>query len=80
LVDGGPRKLVHGVFGTLSRRGVALPPLPMLPAAVAARWQAAWGEAMGAGARRALAAPPPLDLTLANPGDTAALAERLHGV
>ncbi|MGL4314012.1 MAG: RsmB/NOP family class I SAM-dependent RNA methyltransferase [Sphingomonas sp.] len=80
LVDGGPRKLVHGVFGTLSRRGVALPPLPMLPAAVAARWQAAWGEAMVAGARRALAAPPPLDLTLANPGDTAALAERLHGV
>ncbi|MFX8168600.1 hypothetical protein ABTL13_19435, partial [Acinetobacter baumannii] len=35
---------------------------------------------MVAGARRALAAPPPLDLTLANPGDTAALAERLHGV
>ena len=22
LVDGGPRKLVHGVFGTLARRGV----------------------------------------------------------
>lgn len=64
LVDGGPRKLVHGVFGTLMRRPVVLPDLPMLPDAVALRWSAAWGEVMVEAAARAIAAPPPLDLTL----------------
>ncbi|MGN6269519.1 MAG: RsmB/NOP family class I SAM-dependent RNA methyltransferase [Sphingomonas sp.] len=64
LVDGGPRKLVHGVFGTLMRRGAALPEVPTLPAAVADRWRAAWGEAVVEAAARAIAAPPPLDLTL----------------
>jgi 16S rRNA (cytosine967-C5)-methyltransferase len=64
LVDGGPRKLVHGVFGTLSRRGVTLPNPPALPAATAERWAAQWGEAMVEAARRAMATPPPLDLTL----------------
>jgi 16S rRNA (cytosine967-C5)-methyltransferase len=34
LVDGGPRKLVHGVFGTLMRQEAKLPALPSLPAAV----------------------------------------------
>src|SRR5438067_10790370 len=43
LVDGGPRKLVHGVFGTLDRKGVKLPDLPSLPEAVAMRWESAWG-------------------------------------
>ena len=37
LVDGGPRKLVHGVFGTLSRNGDQLPELPTLPDSVALR-------------------------------------------
>ncbi|MGN6819009.1 MAG: RsmB/NOP family class I SAM-dependent RNA methyltransferase [Sphingomonas sp.] len=64
LVDGGPRKLVHGVFGTLDRRKAALPDVPTLPDAVAARWQAAWGDEMVEAARRALAEPPPLDLSL----------------
>ncbi|HEX4695340.1 RsmB/NOP family class I SAM-dependent RNA methyltransferase [Sphingomonas sp.] len=64
LVDGGPRKLVHGVFGTLSRRGVTLPDPPALPAATAARWSAQWGDDMVEAARRAMATPPPLDLTL----------------
>src|ERR1700712_1256126 len=31
LVDGGPRKLVHGVFGTLMRGGATLPEFPGLP-------------------------------------------------
>src|SRR3954453_19805402 len=31
LVDGGPRKLVHGVFGTLMRGGATLPDQPTLP-------------------------------------------------
>ena len=80
LVDGGPRKLVHGVFGTLMRAGAVLPPLPSLPTPVAMRWEAAWGAEMVAAAAAALAAPPPLDLTLAAPAETAALAKRLGGI
>jgi 16S rRNA (cytosine967-C5)-methyltransferase len=64
LVDGGPRKLVHGVFGTLDRKGAKLPELPTLPDNVAHRWEEAWGEIVVAAAQRAIAAPPPLDLTL----------------
>ena len=44
LVDGGPRRLVHGVLGTLLRRG--LPPLDArrdLPDAVEERWSACVG-------------------------------------
>ena len=65
LVDGGPRKLVHGVFGTLMRQGAALPEVPTLPGAVAERWRSAWGESVVEAAARAIAAPPPLDLSLA---------------
>lgn len=68
LVDGGPRKLVHGVFGTLMRGQAALPEVPTLPSLVAERWRVAWGDAMVEGAARAIAAPPPLDLTLARGG------------
>ena len=64
LVDGGPRKLVHGVFGTLDRKGVRLPELPTLPEGVAERWEEAWGSGVVEAAQRAIAAPPPLDLTL----------------
>jgi 16S rRNA (cytosine967-C5)-methyltransferase len=72
LVDGGPRKLVHGVFGTLHRNGARLPDLPSLPEGVAERWLAAWGETVVEAARHAIAAPPPLDLTLRDPqGDDA---------
>ncbi len=67
LVDGGPRKLVHGVFGTLIRQGVTLPEPPALPDAVALRWHAAWGDQMIEDAERAIAVPPPLDLTLRDP-------------
>lgn len=68
LVDGGPRKLVHGVFGTLMRQNVRLPELPTLPDPVALRWHAAWGEQMIEDAERAIAVPPPLDLTLREAG------------
>lgn len=64
LLDGGPRKLVHGVFGTLSRAGILLPEVPALPEATAERWGIAWGEDMVADAARAIATPPPLDVTL----------------
>ncbi len=64
MVEGGPKRLVHGVFGTLMRRGALLPEVPTLPEAVRGRWGAAWGYAMLGDAARALAVPPPLDLTL----------------
>ncbi len=64
LVDGGPRKLVHGVFGTLMRANARLPDTAMLPADIDARWCAAWGEEMVIAAARAIAQQPPLDLSL----------------
>ena len=80
LVDKGPKRLVHGVLGSLLRAEVALPEMPSLPDAVAMRWQPAWGDAMLAGAQAALAEPPPLDLALRDPGSTGEWAERLNGV
>jgi 16S rRNA (cytosine967-C5)-methyltransferase len=80
LVEGGPRKLVHGVFGTVMRSGVLLPELPALPAAVELRWDAAWGEAVVDAAARAIAAPPLLDITLADPSTTDQWRETLGGV
>jgi 16S rRNA (cytosine967-C5)-methyltransferase len=71
LVDGGPRKLVHGVFGTLSRGGATLPALPTLPPLVADRWRAAWGDEVATAAAAAIAVQPPLDLTLADPAGLA---------
>jgi 16S rRNA (cytosine967-C5)-methyltransferase len=65
LVDGGPRRLVHGVFGTLMRRGASLPEFPTLPGGVAHRWQKAWGGLAVEAAAQAMAVPPPIDLMLA---------------
>lgn len=64
LVLGGPRRLVHGVFGTLTRRGALLPEIPTLPAEVVERWTKAWGPEALENAAKAIAAPPPLDLAL----------------
>jgi len=66
LVDGGPRRLVHGVLGTLLRKGVALPEAPTLPAEVEERWVRAWGEEAVLAARRAIGRRPPLDLSFAH--------------
>jgi 16S rRNA (cytosine967-C5)-methyltransferase len=72
LVDDGPRRLVHGVLGSLLRRG--LPPMdaPRLPPAVEERWRIAWGEPVVAAARRQIASRPALDLTFANEPDAIA--------
>jgi 16S rRNA (cytosine967-C5)-methyltransferase len=69
LVDGGPRRLVHGVFGALMRSGAALPSPPTLPESVEARWRAAWGEDVVAAAARLIAVPPPLDFIGEPPSD-----------
>ncbi|HWH22551.1 MAG TPA: RsmB/NOP family class I SAM-dependent RNA methyltransferase [Allosphingosinicella sp.] len=66
LVDGGPRKLVHGVFGTLMRQGAALPEVPTLPPAVEERWEDAWGTQAARAAAEAMAVQPPLDLIFAS--------------
>jgi len=79
LVDKGPRRLVHGVLGSLLRANAALPELPSLPEAVMMRWHPAWGDAMVTGAQAALSAPPPLDLALRDPAATAHWAEILGG-
>ena len=65
LLAGGPRRLAHGVFSTLTKREVALPPAPTLPEEVAARW----GD-RAASIAAGLADPPPLDLTLRDPAET----------
>lgn len=75
LLNGGPRRLAHGVFSTLVKRGVTLPAAPSLPSEVTARW----GERAGAIAA-GLAVPPPLDVSLKNPADTAQWVERLGGI
>ncbi len=75
LLVGGPKRLAHGVFAALTRRGASLPASPTLPPAVTARWGDR-AEAIAA----ALAEPPPLDLTLKDPAQTAAWAEKLGGV
>jgi 16S rRNA (cytosine967-C5)-methyltransferase len=63
LVDGGPRRLVHGVLGTLLRRGLSAIDAPRLPDEVEDRWRAAWGEATVEAARRQVGTRPPLDLS-----------------
>ena len=63
LVDGGPRRLVHGVLGTLLRRGVILPAAPTLPVDVGQRWCEAWGDDVVKAARHAIGHRPPLDLS-----------------
>jgi len=75
LLSGGPRRLAHGVFSTLTKRGARLPAAPTLAPEVATRW----GERAGAIAA-GLAEPPPLDLSLRDPAQTQAWAERLGGV
>ena len=75
LLGGGPRRLAHGVFSALVKRNVSLPSTPTLPASAAARW----GK-RGAAIAAALAVPPPLDLSLRDPAETARWAEQLGGV
>ena len=75
LLAGGPRRLAHGVFSTLMKRGAQLPAMPTLPADVAARWGAQAAE-IPAG----LAAPPPLDLALRDPAETARWADELDAI
>lgn len=75
LLAGGPRKLAHGVFSTLVKRAVRLPEQPTLPEGIALRWGDR-ANPIAAG----LTLPPPLDLTLRDPAQTAHWGERLGGI
>ncbi len=74
LLSGGPRRLAHGVFSTLTKGEASLPAAPTLPAEVAARW----GERAAAIAA-GLAEPPPLDLALRDWSETAHWTNQLGG-
>lgn len=76
LLEGGPRRLAHGVFSALDRKGVKLPEVPTLPERVTARWGAEKAAAIAPG----LAFPPELDLALRDPAETQARAVRMGGV
>lgn len=74
LLSAGPRRLAHGVFSTLVKRGPALPDAPTLPSGVAERWGGRSG-AIAAG----LAEPPSLDLTLRDWAETERWVSELGG-
>ncbi len=80
LVDKGPRRLVHGVLGSLWRLQPTLPVAPTLLPEPAIRWTQAWSAEMVEHARTALAEPPMLDLALKSHADTASWAEKLGGI
>ena len=80
LVDGGPRRLVHGVLGTLLRRGVPPMDAPQLPNEVEERWRAAWGDDVVDAARRQIARRPALDLTFTDVAEAQAYAAEHDGV
>lgn len=80
LVEGGPRRLVHGVLSQILKNPIDIdaspPPLPFV-------FNEAWAAAYGATASEALAAAgreePPLDLTLRDPATTQHWVDLLEG-
>lgn len=81
LLEGGPRRLAHGVFSALTRiegdkQGATLPEMPTLPERVIARWGVERAAAIAPG----LAFPPELDLALRDPAETATRAVQMGGV
>ena len=75
LVDGGPRRLVHGVLGALLRQKAKLPEVPTLPDAALLRWSAELVTLAGA----AMIAPPVIDLTLRDSRETQKWTDLLEG-
>ena len=80
LVEGGPRRLVHGVLGNLMRGNATLPEVPHLPDLFAIRWAMDWGPDVAEAAALSLADEPATDLTLRDASETAKWAEALGGV
>ena len=80
LVDGGPRRLVHGVLGTVLRSEPVASDAPELPEDVEERWERAWGEDVVAAARRQIVKRPALDLSFADHEVARDFAEQTGGV
>ena len=80
LVDGGPRRLVHGVLGTLLRAG--LPPIeaPRLPERSSSAGARPGARRSSQAARRQIAHRPPLDLSFADDDEAEAYAAAQGGV
>lgn len=76
LLDGGPRRLAHGVFSALDKQGAKLPEVPTLPDRVTERWGADRAAAIAPG----LAFPPELDLALKDAGETPTRAVAMGGL
>ena len=70
---------MHGVLGTLLRKGLPAMDAPRLPAEAEERWRAAWGDEAVQAARRQIATRPALDLTFAEDGEAQAYAEAYGG-
>ena len=66
LIEGGPRRLVHGVLGTLLRRRLQASEAPALPEDVELRWRRAWGDEVVEAARRQIVQRAALDLSFAS--------------
>ncbi|HKX92769.1 MAG TPA: RsmB/NOP family class I SAM-dependent RNA methyltransferase [Sphingomicrobium sp.] len=79
LVDGGPRRLVHGVLGTLLRRSLGPGASTPLPADVEQRWGKAWDAEVVEAARRQIVQRPSLDLSFASGDEAAAFAASNDG-
>lgn len=79
MLEGGPRRLVHGVLSSLWRLQPALAEHPALKPEAAIRWKQAWGMDMVLAAQVALAEPPPLDLALKDHDETDNWVEKLGG-
>ena len=79
LVDGGPRRLVHGVLGTLLRRQLQASEAPALPEEVELRWRRVWGDEVVEAARRQIVQRAALDLSFADDASAKAFAESNGG-
>ena len=79
LVDGGPRRLVHGVLGTLLRKQPQASETPALPEDVELRWRRAWGDEVVEAARRQIVQRAALDLSFASDDSAKAFAEATGG-
>jgi len=79
LVDGGPRRLVHGVLGTLLRKQLSPSDAPPLPDGVELRWRKAWGDGVVAAARRQIVHRASLDLSFTDQEHVRAFADANEG-
>lgn len=76
LLEGGPRRLAHGVFSALDKQGAKLPEVPTMPDRVVARW----GEEKAAAIAPGLVFPPELDLAVRDAAETQTRAVQMGGV